>query len=348
MAEATDRPFEPGETDPPGWAKPLLALSSSVFGAAVRLRGAAYRTGILRTIKVDRPVISVGNLAVGGSGKTPFVLLLADRLLARRRKVVVLSRGYGGRASSRGEAFVVTSGMSAEEAGDEPILIAQKTQAAVVVARSRARAAILAIRELGAEVLILDDGFQHLRLARDLDVVMLDAERPLGTGRLLPLGPLREPKEALSRAGLLVLNRGVRSRADVAVLAGLERVPKMEIEVVPTALGGSPPQSIAAHPVALIAAIARPRRFEETIEALGATIVHRELFRDHAPLDPETVERFKKRAQEKGAARLITTEKDFVRMSADSRAAVEPLVIEHRIVAGEAVLERALDQLQLE
>ncbi|MCK6552839.1 tetraacyldisaccharide 4'-kinase, partial [Myxococcota bacterium] len=174
----------------------LLAPAAAIFGAIVRARRAAYRHGWLRATHVGRPVISVGNLTVGGNGKTPFTMLLAERLRARGHVVAILSRGYRSRAEVSGDVVVVSRGegalASAEDAGDEPVLMATKTKALVVVARDRRRAAATAI-ELGADVLVLDDGLQHLRVARALDVVLLDAIAPLGAGHLLPRGRLREP-----------------------------------------------------------------------------------------------------------------------------------------------------------
>jgi tetraacyldisaccharide 4'-kinase len=347
-------PWEPGEGEPPTWARPLLAIAEPAFRAGVRLRSAAYRAGLLRSVRVDRPVISVGNLAVGGVGKTPFVILLAKRLASRGVYVAILSRGYGGRASSRGEAFVVSRGRGerperdAREAGDEPVLIARKTDAAVVVAAERARAAHLAVRELGADLLILDDGFQHFGLARDLDIVLLDAKRPFGSGRLLPLGPLREPKTALARAGLLVLNHGleVERDPDQGLEPALAGAPRLDVAIEVTAIGDQPPSALRGRRVGVLAAIARPNRFIETIEAHGATIVDRELHRDHAPLEAGAIEAFVARAKSKGAEQIVTTEKDFVRIPQSVWPLVEPLAIEHRIVRGEEALEAALARAQ--
>lgn len=347
--------FEPGETEPPGWMRPVLAAGASLFGMAVRARTLAYATGLVRRVRPERPVISVGNLAVGGSGKTPFVIFLATRLAERGLAVTVLSRGYGRRAGAR--TLVVSHGhgpeASAADAGDEPVLIADKTRASVVVCGSRARGAAVAIDELGADVLLLDDGFQHLRLARDLDIVLLDAAQPIGNGRLLPLGPLREPPRALARAGLLVLNHGVRPANEPGPLlgAGLENRPRIDVGVVPSVLRpagggeGVPAATLLGKSVALLAAIARPRRFADTVEGLGGRVVHRELYRDHARLSAADVEAFVRRARTAGAEVLLTTEKDAVRIP---RSALEPLTvlaIEHRLLAGADVLEQVLERV---
>jgi tetraacyldisaccharide 4'-kinase len=297
-------------------------------------------------------VISVGNLAVGGSGKTPFVLLLGERLVLGGIKVAVLSRGYGGTASRSAGARVVSRGagpeVSALEAGDEPVLIAEKMRGvSVVVARRRIDAARLAVRELGAEVLVLDDGFQHLALARDLDIALIDGDRA-SPGRLLPLGRLREPFSALARADLVVRVRSGGDRTEGT--PPIDR-PLVDVEVVPVSVraieGGAAqtPASLSGKRVALLAAIARPRRFEALTRRLGAEIAHAEFHGDHAPLDRALVEGFRKRARERGVDLMLTTEKDSVRLVGELRAGFFALAIAHRIVAGESNLDAALHRV---
>jgi tetraacyldisaccharide 4'-kinase len=299
-------------------------------------------------------------LIVGGAGKTPFVIALAGMLSRRGLKAAILSRGYGGTASTSGRVGVVSRGdgalMDASEAGDEPVLIAERTHAPVVVARRRAEAAQLAVRELGAEVLILDDGFQHYGLARDLDIVLVDCEQPFGDGHLLPRGRLREPPEALSRAHLVALIRRSRALGRPNAASAMEdivrRRPAIEVEVVASGVrpldgsGERPAMSISKKRIALLAAIARPHRFEETVESLGAEVVHRQFYRDHAPIDRRMLERFRDDARARGADLLLTTEKDAVRLPHDASEGIEALIIEHRIFRGESVLEAELDKIE--
>jgi tetraacyldisaccharide 4'-kinase len=314
-------------------------VGASIYGAAVALRAAAYEAGILERKRAQRPVISVGNLAVGGTGKTPFVILLAERLSRRSARVAVLSRGYG-RADEE-ELIVVSEGRgplaAAEQAGDEPVLVARRTNAVVIACADRLRAASLAVGSFGADVLLLDDGFQHLRLHRDLDVVLLDRADPLANGRLLPRGPLREPAGSLSRADLLVLvgEEGVRPL--------LPDRPIVEVRAEPARVSfgaeDHPPEMLRGRRVALLSGIARPERFRTTVERLGAEVVHEERRPDHAALG--ALDPFFRAADRAGAELLLTTEKDAARLSLVPRE-LGVLAIEHRLVSGEDLLDEAL------
>lgn len=339
----------------PGWRAPLLAVGAAAFGAVARLRGAAYGRGLLPVERVRCPVISVGNLAVGGRGKTPFTILLAQRLTKEGLRVAVLSRGYGREVAQKDPPLIVSEGagplLSAQLGGDEPVLIARRTSAAVVVCGSRARAAQVAIQTLGAQILVLDDGFQHRQLARDLDIVLLDGQQPLANGRLLPAGPLREPPSALERADLLVLNRG--GAAESAVTTGLlADKPLLEVEVVASGLGPldgavAAPSALSGRPVALLSAIARPHRFVRTVQSLGAKVTHQAHFSDHHRFSAQELEAFFSQAQASGAQLVVTTEKDAVRLpkAAELPMDVHCLFVEHRVVEGAPLLEGALRPL---
>ena len=209
---------------PAGWQRALLAAlwpAELAFAGAARLRGLAYDRRWLEVATAPAPVISVGNVAVGGAGKTPVTHAIATRLAARGRRVAILSRGYG---AVRSDVRVVADGervlLEAEAGGDEPVLLARRLPGVrALCGPRRAELASLATGALGADTLLLDDGFQHRALARDLDVVVLDAANPFGNGHLLPVGPNREPRRALGRAGLVWL-----SRADQALPEQLERL----------------------------------------------------------------------------------------------------------------------------
>src|SRR5438067_714084 len=173
---------------------------ASLFGLSVQMRNALYNRRIARVRRLRGPVISVGNLSVGGSGKTPFVLLLGELLTARQLKFDVLSRGYGRR--SRGVALVDPAG-SARQFGDEPLLISRRLNVPVIVGEDRYSAGIFAEKKFGPQFHLLDDGFQHRRLARDFDIVMLTPED--AQDKLMPAGRLREPMHSLQRADAVVL-----------------------------------------------------------------------------------------------------------------------------------------------
>jgi tetraacyldisaccharide 4'-kinase len=187
----------------------LLAPAEALFLGAIWLRALGYDRRWFQVTDAPAPVISVGNVAVGGAGKTPVTHAIATRLAARGRRVAILSRGYG---AVRSDARVVADGervlLAAEAGGDEPVLLARRLPGVrVLCGPRRVELAALATGTLGANALLLDDGFQHRALARDLDVVVLDAANPFGNGHLMPVGPNREPRWALGRAGLIWLSR---------------------------------------------------------------------------------------------------------------------------------------------
>lgn len=306
---------------PPLWSAPLLALS-----AAWRA-GAAIQRAAARPVKLPVPVISVGNLTVGGAGKTPVTLELAARLSARGRKPAVLSRGYGRRSR---EALEVSADTPAELAGDEPVLLARRG-CKVFVGPRRAELASLALRQ-GADVLLLDDGLQHHGLARDLDVIVADASNPFGNGRLLPAGPLREPASALRRVrrGLVWLTWCDRTRDPrTAALGGFP--------TVESAYTAQP--DLRGKRVFLFAGIARPDRFAATVRDLGAEIVGTRWFPDHHSFTPREL------AQVRAAGALpVTTEKDLVRIARPE--GIVAVRLEMRILRGEDALRSALETLQ--
>ena len=188
----------------------LLTLLSFVYALILQLRVLVYKAGLLRSFRLPCPVISVGNLTVGGTGKTPMTLYLARWFMDRGKRVVILSRGYGG--SLEGTIRIVADGstilLSPGDAGDEPYLLANSLPGVMVVIGSdRYQAGCLALERLNPDIFILDDGFQHLRLKRDLNLLLLDCEKPFGNGRTLPAGILREPVSAIERADLVIFTR---------------------------------------------------------------------------------------------------------------------------------------------
>jgi tetraacyldisaccharide 4'-kinase len=335
---------------------PLL-LAEGLFRAGAAARGALYDLGILARARADAPVVSIGNVAVGGAGKTPVAIAVAGRLAARGRRVAVLSRGYG---ALRADARIVSDGarvlLGAADAGDEPTLLARRLPGvAVLCGPRRAALAATAVATLGADALVLDDGFQHRALARDLDVVVLDAANPFGNGHLLPRGPNREPRRALSRAGLVWLSRV--DQADASALDALRALAReatgraavesrhAPIDVVDGTLARSLGRAaLRGARVLAVSGLARPGAFRRTLADLGAEVVGERVFPDHHRFtDGELDEAL--RAADGARARAVMTEKDAVRLE-PARAADPRLCavrIEAEVVRGEDLLAQALD-----
>jgi tetraacyldisaccharide 4'-kinase len=338
----------------------LAALTPAelLFGGAVRLRGLAYDRRWVEVATARAPVISVGNLAVGGAGKTPVTHAIATRLAARGRRVAILSRGYG---AVRSDARVVADGervlLPADQGGDEPVLLARRLPGVrVLCGPRRAELATLATGSLGANALLLDDGFQHRALARDLDVVVLDAANPFGNGHLLPAGPNREPRRALGRAGLVWLSRVDQARPEqlerLRVLAfrhtgrGPVESRHAPLDLLDGTLGRS--RGLAAargKRVLLLSGLARPGAFRRTVEGLGAEVVAERRHRDHHRFSAADLDEARRGADAARAELILTTEKDAVRLppgwAAEPRLAV--VRIEAELLAGDAALRAALD-----
>ncbi|AMV72670.1 tetraacyldisaccharide 4'-kinase [Desulfuromonas carbonis] len=295
----------------------LLRLPAFFFSLLGRLRVACYRWRWLPVYRAPVPVISVGNLAVGGTGKTPVTDYLVKLLLARGLRVAVVSRGYGG-AGVEGEGLVSRGGgpiVGPEAAGDEPYLLARRNPRALVLVNPRRRVAVAAAVRQGAEVVVLDDGFQHLAVVRDLDIVLLDAARPLGNGRVLPAGRLREPAAALKRADLLLLTRYCGGDLPVLPVEKPTLCCRHQLAAAAIDLKGEPRPlaELTGRRVVAVAGIADPQAFFAALTAHGMVLVATFPLPDHASYGQEL------RAQLSAAARqadcLVTTEKDGVKLT---------------------------------
>jgi tetraacyldisaccharide 4'-kinase len=297
----------------PWLLSPLARLTAAATARRVAIPG--WRAPV--------PVISVGNLSVGGTGKTPTVIALAEHLARRGRSVAVITRGYGGTLS--GPVAVDPLRHTAAEVGDEPLLLS--AFAPVVVARDRAAGARLALAQ-GPGVLMLDDGHQNPSLARDLSIVVVDAEQAFGNARCLPAGPLREPVAAgLSRADLLLCIGPEPARSDfLRRWRPLIPVPVAEASLEPLATG----MDWAGAPVFAFAGIGRPEKFFATLRGLGADLRGTASLDDHAPLTPALMSRLLGRAAALGA-QPVTTEKDAMRLPAAFRGQVLSLPVRLRI-----------------
>ncbi len=312
----------------------LLDVPELVYRGIVTARDAGFRTGIFRSASVPARVISVGNLAAGGTGKTPLVALLASRLAAKGRRVAILTRGYG--RSRRGLAALAPGETEADwrRIGDEPALLRRALPAVpMVIAADRVLGAREAIRRFAADTLILDDGFQHRWLARDLDLVLLDALRPWDNGHLLPRGLLREPPAALARAHRVLLTadtpadweaaaarvalwaRGVPAAGAVRLPNGWFSLSSAPESIGPEDAGGRlPPEGLAGARAVAFAGIARPERFRDMATRLGLEIAAFLTFRDHHPYTPSDLVAIAAAARQHRADLAVTTEKDAVRL----------------------------------
>ncbi|MBD3347583.1 MAG: tetraacyldisaccharide 4'-kinase [Candidatus Eisenbacteria bacterium] len=332
----------------------LLVLLSVPYGIATAITQ-WVRAG--RSSRLDVPVISVGNLVVGGTGKTPLVIYLARLLGERGRKVAIASRGYGRR--ERGMVVVSEGGrplVGWEHAGDEPVLIAMLTKGvSVVVCADRLAAARYAVDKLGADAILVDDGFQHVRLARDLDIVAADATRPVGNGHLLPGGTLRESPLAVGRADVIVATRCGSDtgfeRVEATLGALAPELPVVATRMIPAEFWnvstGAPvnPRDVRRHRCLALSSIASPTDFERTLKSVGVETVARMSFPDHHRYTESDHASALELARARGADMIMTTEKDAVRLSA-WRPPI-PLValgIELEVLSGGEALERAVER----
>jgi len=341
--------------------KPLhifFYLLSLPYGGAVRARNRLFDLGVLRQEKVGCPVVSVGNLTVGGTGKTPMVILLAGMLRDRGMRPAVLSRGYGGKSTS--DVLVVSDGRQIlagpEEAGDEPVLIARRLKGIPVLAGAkRALTGRYARENFGVDVMVLDDGFQHRWIHRDLDIVLLDSRQPLGNGLLLPRGPLREPPAALVRAGVIVFTRSEDSTGpsmDKELSGILSGRPVLRTRIRPTKFVGAdgtelPLSFLARKKVFAFAGIAQPDSFRQTLEGLGGVIAGFRAFPDHHRYTAEDWGRIEHDAGLVRADLVLATEKDLVKLQGIGQALsrIHGLSIETEILEGRDRLEEALRQV---
>ena len=304
----------------------LLWPCSLLYAATMRLRAVLYLAGAIPSRCLPKPVISVGNIVVGGTGKTPMTAWIAAYLMGKGKRVAVLTRGYGGRLE--GEVAVVADGshrlLEPADAGDEPCLLADMLPGLVVVMGSdRFRAGTLAMERFNPDIFILDDGFQHLKLRRDLDIVLLDAAKPRGNSHTFPAGLLREPFGAIARASMVVFTRSAgREQPDLLLPAGMTICRSYHSLTGFTSFpGGEIRRFSELHGLKglAFAGIANPDAFFASLEEQGLTLAATLSFPDHSDYGEEECAALAKLRRACGADYLITTAKDGIKFDLSSQ-----------------------------
>ena len=288
---------------------PLSTTCAAIYGGIAAARNALYDRGVLRSKRLQGPVVSIGNLSTGGSGKTPFVLLLGELLKSRGIRFDVLSRGYG--RKTRGVLQVDPSGLP-QDFGDEPLLIARRLQVPVVVGEDRFAAGDFAEKRFGPQLHLLDDGFQHRGLARGFDIVLVTPQD--ANDRLLPAGRLREPLHSLHRADAIVLTGG----------ASPESFP-LKGKLIWRVRRGIVPRNVPPRPV-VFCGIARPQNFLLQLRAANIEPVAEAFYRDHHAYAEKDVRELLELKQKSGAGGFVTTEKDAINLGG-YLSALDPLSV---------------------
>jgi tetraacyldisaccharide 4'-kinase len=328
----------------------MLGGMAALYGTGVRIRSRLYDRGMIQADVLPRPVISIGNITVGGTGKTPLTIHIARHLLEKGCSPVILSRGYGGSASAEGG--VACDGrtvlMDAARAGDEPVMMAQALgRVPVMVGRNRFRSGQDALNRFSPDLFILDDGFQHRKLSRNLNILLMDSTNPFGNGFLLPRGALREPPESVLRADAVVLTRSddrdgaIRRFRAAATGVGIgtevmnlpvftcSRIPEIRgvVEAGGHILRQFSPPEIGGDGLFAFSGIARNDDFRKGLGESGFTVAGWADFPDHHPFGPDDMAKIVAEARSAGAAMLATTEKDWVRLSGGAPLPMDLLVM---------------------
>ncbi len=347
--------------------KLFFCIVSAFYWLGHRLRILAYQSGMVKPRKLKAKVISVGNITLGGTGKTPLVMYLAQKLKERGVRVVVLTRGY---KREKKELVELTgenkNNIHWTEVGDEPYLLASRLDhIPVVVSKDRGTSGVRAEKKYQAEVLILDDGFQHWRLFRDLDVVTIDSTNPFGNSKLFPAGILREPLSSLRRADVFVLSKADHV-SDKQNLVGVLRSCNQDAPIIESTykinsierfFGDSSKNralrirveegELKGKKVLAFSGIGNPVSFEKSLESLKVEILRHRKFPDHFFYQEADVLNLEEEAQKLGVDFMITTEKDSVRipMMRGERVPLYVLKIDLMITMGEKVFWREIEGL---
>ncbi len=312
----------------PAWKRALFFVPGKLYEMGVRLRIALYETEYLASKTLTKPVISVGNITLGGTGKTPLVEFIARYLTDEGHEVAILTRGYK-RADASRPRVVVSDGTGVQaslaEAGDEPLMLARRLPGVKVVVGPNRHENGKAMEDANeCDVFLLDDGFQHIQLKRDLNILVLDATDPFGDGEMAPFGRLREPLYALRRADAIVVTRADRTFDQDALQSVLDvcevTAPVMfayhEITGLHDLATGKPQAQrlISGKKVGVFSALGKPVIFEDDVANAGANVVHRKRFGDHHRYTQADADALVADARAAGAELLVTTEKDAVKL----------------------------------
>ena len=349
------------------WDKGLFSILKGIsflFLAGWWLKKTSYRSGLLRRRRLTCPVVSVGNITTGGTGKTPVVISLARYFSQEGRRVAVLSRGY--RRVRKGSSMVwVSNGekllVDADEGGDEPVLIAQNVPgAAVLVGKDRYEAGLEAMREFKPDLFILDDGYQRrFELHRDLDILIVDGINPFSTGWVLPAGLLREPLGALAEADVFILNKVNLARSPEDIRTVLQRHnPRayvVESRYRPLVLKDFQtgkevrPGSLDRASVGAFSGVANPLSFIRTLADFKVLIRHAYTLRDHYPYTKEKLREILKDARLRGLQYLVTTQKDEVKLPRGMEPDIPILVLEIKweVTGGKSQWDTVLKNISL-
>ncbi|MGB5991383.1 MAG: tetraacyldisaccharide 4'-kinase [Desulfobacterales bacterium] len=324
-----------------GWFVSFLSMVSKVYGGAVKLRRIFYKKAVLKSKRLPCPIISIGNITVGGTGKTPMTIYVAQVVKQLGYKVAIISRGYKGKAEKGGG--IVSDGkmllMTPEIAGDEPYMIANRLKdVPVIVGKNRFKAGWLAIRKFDSDVIVLDDGFQHLKLQRDLDLVLLDYRKPFGNGHLLPRGVMREPASALLCANAIILTRSDtvndnETSSSPKKLRPYERKKPVyrtfhhpfvykiingEKKIFEKNMQAALRQNsdcIKGRTVFAFSGLADNHNFRQTVKSLKCNVSGYMEFPDHHSYSDRDLKDISAAAKRSMSECLITTEKDYVRIA---------------------------------
>lgn len=345
-----------GSTEEKGAFPLLLGAAAGAYRLGLGFHDSLYRVGLKRETRLAVPCVAVGNLVVGGTGKTPTVSWIIDLYRAAGVRAAIISRGYGGSSAGPERVVLGRGGAGASHFGDEPVLLAERhPDVPVVVGRDRCAAAAEAVSNHGAEILVADDAFQHRRMSRDLNIAVADAGRWFGNGRLLPRGPLREPPEALGRADVVLLNRvsacGATEsrREEIARLSPRATVVEGDVVIEgwhlfgsPGQKGGGPPRG----PVYAFCGLANPGVFRRSLEEEALPVAGWSTFPDHYRYGDKDLEHLADAVERSGAVAAVTTAKDAVRISSwPGRAALHILDVRLEITRGEEEIRDRLLRL---
>ena len=340
----------------------LIWLPAKLYELAVRLRVAAYETGYRKPRRLDAAVIAVGNLTLGGTGKTPLVEYIARYLQREAHRVAILTRGYGRKSGAmqtlnaprHSRAGESANNPSYREVGDEPLMLARLLpDVPIVVHKDRYEAGRRATQAFGADVLVLDDAYQHLRLARDLNLLLIDASDPFGGFEMVPMGHLREPLYGIKRADAVIVTRADRpfDQAQVAAIIRHfcgDHTPVMYMTNRITGLRHLEtgvvyePREFIGWKAAVLCAIGNPHAFAEDILQLGIDIVAEHFFRDHHPFTQADLDRATAAARQAAADLIVTTAKDAVRLEGLRHGAVPIYVAEMGVESDDEIRLKSL------